>query len=155
MGKIYKTRRDNDALPIITVDIYGAGPEESKLKILAAKLDVPIKFHPPVPMDEVRNLMHEHDMYILSSNAYEGWGAVVSEALEEGMHVIGACEAGSCSTMLHEQCLFHTGDVKRLTSLILSASEGNLVKSGIGNWNAKAAAKVLLDEERNWRSSVE
>ena len=56
----------------ITLDIYGIGPEEAKLNKLAAKYGDKIKFHPPVPINEVRKLMREHDVYVLSSNGYEG-----------------------------------------------------------------------------------
>jgi glycosyltransferase involved in cell wall biosynthesis len=125
----------------ITLDIYGLGPEEAKLKKLAAKYDDIIRFYPPVPITEVRNLMRVHDIYVLSSNAYEGWGAVVSEALEEGMRVIGTYEAGSSATILPESNLFHAGDWRRLKELL----EGDVEKVGIGEWTAKVAARVLLE----------
>ena len=126
----------------ITLDIYGLGPEEAKLKKLAAKYGDAIKFYPPVPINEVRKLMREHDVYVLSSNAYEGWGAVVSEALEEGMAVIGTYEAGSSATILPESNLFHAGDWRRLKELL----EGDVERVGIGKWTAKSAAEVLLTQ---------
>ena len=124
----------------ITLDIYGIGPEEAKLKKLAAKYGDKIKFHPPVPINEVRKLMREHDVYVLSSNGYEGWGAVVSEALEEGMAVIGTYEAGASATILPESNLFHAGDWRRLKMLL----KGNVEKVGIGPWTAKSAAEFLI-----------
>ena len=126
----------------ITLDIYGLGPDEAKLKKLAAKYGDVIKFYPPVPINEVRKLMREHDVYVLSSNGYEGWGAVVSEALEEGMAVIGTYEAGSSATILSESNLFHAGDWRRLKMLL----EGNVEKVGIGPWTAKSAAIALISE---------
>jgi glycosyltransferase involved in cell wall biosynthesis len=126
----------------ITLDIYGLGPEDVKLKELAAKYGEAIKFYPPVPINEVRKLMREHDVYVLSSNAYEGWGVVVSEALEEGMAVIGTHEAGSSATILPESNLFHAGDWRRLKELL----EGDLERVGIGPWTAKSAAEVLLTQ---------
>ena len=126
----------------ITLDIYGIGPEEAKLNKLAAKYGDKIKFHPPVPINEVRKLMREHDVYVLSSNGYEGWGTVVSEALEEGMAVIGTYEAGASATILPESNLFHAGDWRRLKMLL----EGNVEKVGIGPWTAKSAAIALIGE---------
>ena len=123
----------------ITLDIYGVGPEEAKLKKLAAKYGDKIKFYPPVPINEVRKLMREHDVYVLSSNGHEGWGAVVSEALEEGMAVIGTYEAGSSATILPESNLFHAGDWRRLKELL----EGDVERVGIGPWTAKSAAEAL------------
>lgn len=123
----------------LQLDIYGTGPEEKHLKKLAAKYGDVIKFYPPVPIAEVRKLMREHDIYVLSSNAYEGWGAVVSEALEEGMKVIGTYEAGSSATILPKECLFHAGDWKRLLKLLQNGVRG----VGIGEWTAADASKVL------------
>ena len=124
----------------ITLDIYGVGPVETKLKKFAAKYGDKIKFHPPVPINEVRKLMREHDVYVLSSNGYEGWGAVVCEALEEGMKVIGTYEAGASATILPESNLFHAGDWRRLKMLL----KGNVEKVGIGPWTAKSAAEFLI-----------
>ena len=129
----------NDYQLTTTLDIYGSGPEELRLKKMATKYGDVIKFHPPVPIDEVRKLMREHDVYVLASNGYEGWGAVVSEALEEGMRVIGTYEAGSSITMLPETCLFHSGDWKTLKWILQS----EIPQCGIGTWTAKEAACVI------------
>ena len=123
----------------ITLDVYGVGPEEARLKKLAAEYGGVIKFYPPVPINEVRKLMREHDVYVLSSNGYEGWGAVVSEALEEGRAVVGTYEAGSSATILPESNLFHAGDWRKLKELL----EGDVERVGIGPWTAKSAAEVL------------
>jgi len=139
VGEYANLKRVDNLLPKITLDIYGFGPEEAKLRKLAARYGDVIKFYPPVPISEVRKLMREHDVYALSSNEYEGWGAVVSEALEEGMKVVGTYEAGSSATILPKDNLFHAGNWKGLMNL-LNAS----VKSGdIGNWNAEYAAGWL------------
>ena len=135
-------------MPKITLDIYGTGPEENRLKKMAAEYGDAIKFHPPVPITEVRRLMREHDVYVLGSNGYEGWGAVVSEALEEGMKVIGTYEAGSSATMLPESCLFHAGDWRRLSRLLAQCAEEKchtaLKGQGIGDWTANRAAEWLV-----------
>lgn len=133
VGELSKGRR-------IALDIYGIGPEEKRLKLLAAQYGEAISFYPPVPIGIIRNLMRMHDVYVLSSNAYEGWGAVVSEALEEGMAVIGTYEAGSSATILPESSLFHAGDWQGLKNLLA----GDLRQTGIGAWSVKTAAKRLL-----------
>ena len=123
----------------ISLDIYGIGPEEKRLKMLAAKYGETIKFHPPVPIDEIRCLMRNHDVYVLASNAYEGWGAVVSEALEEGMMAIGAYEAGSTATLLPNSNLFHSGDWKGLLKLL----QKDIPSVDIGDWSARKSAEVI------------
>ena len=126
-----------------TLGIYGTGSEESRLKQLASKYGDAIKFYPPVPINEVRKLMREHDVYVLASNAYEGWGAVVSEALEEGMKVVGTYEAGSCATVLPKECLFHAGDHVALMKLLKNANELPFVNKV--TWSARNAADAMID----------
>ena len=116
----------------ISLDIYGAGPEEERLKKMAKGYEDVIRFHRPVSIGEVRKLMREHDVYVLASNGYEGWGAVVSEALEEGMKVIGTYEAGSSATMLPRERLFHAGDWRALADLLAKEAKGELAECEIG-----------------------
>ena len=142
VGEHANLKRVDDSLPKITLDIYGTGPEEERLKKAAAEYGDAIRFHPPVPIAEVRRLMREHDVYVLASNAYEGWGAVVSEALEEGMAVIGTYEAGSSATILPDGNLFHAGDWRRLADILICQPPRTI----IGQWTAKTAAQVLLND---------
>ncbi len=120
--------------------LYGKGIDENKLKHLATDCDY-IHFHSFVPVQEVRNVMRQHDIYVLPSNAYEGWGAVVNEALEEGMHVFASTESGSGATILPSNTIFHTDDDAYLAEL-LKKSDGAV---GIQEWNPEFAAKFLLD----------
>ena len=99
--------------------------------------------------------MREHDIYVLSSDAFEGWGAALNEALEEGMYAIGTYEAGASATMLKESDLFHAGDSCALAWLLERCAEekrvGALKGRGIADWaSAKAAERmlVLMDEVR-------
>jgi len=136
------------SLPNVMLDIYGTGTMMEKWRGLTEKLcsggnsSSAIMFHPQVPITEVRSLMRSHDLYVLASNGEEGWGAVVSEALEEGMRVIGTYESGASATLLPESNLYHAGDWRRLAQ-ILSAEVPHVE---IGQWSAKAAADCLIKE---------
>lgn len=141
VGEHANLKRVDASLPKITLDIYGTGPEEEKLKRRAMEYGEVVKFHSPVPIADVRRLMRSHDIYVLASNAYEGWGSVVSEALSEGMKVIGTYEAGSSGTILPDTNLHHCGDWRTLQKLI----EGSLPDIGIGEWNPRGAATALID----------
>ncbi len=143
VGELAFMKRENRSLPQITLDIYGTGPEEAQLKKMAAKYGDIINFHPPVSISEVRNLMHVHDVYVLASNGYEGWGAVVSEALEEGMTVIGTYEAGSSATILPEECLFMSGDHTVLRELLQSSFKLPILNKT--DWTAERAASAILE----------
>ena len=101
---------------------------------------------------EVRAAMREHDVFVMASNGYEGWGAVVSEALEEGMDVVGTWECGACPTLLPKERLYHCGDVQALAKLLMlevkSLGEGEgrslLPPCRVGEWTAKRAAERLV-----------
>ncbi len=125
-----------------SLDIYGTGSEKKRLSKLAAKYGDSIQFYPPVSIAEVRRLMHEHDVYVLASNACEGWGAVVNEALEEGMKVLGTYEAGASAAILPQSNLYHSGDWRSLAEKL-----SNTIQSiPIGNWSTKRATERLFEE---------
>ena len=145
----------------LKVTLVGDGPEKANLIRLAQRffgdgvaieqsnnLNNPnnqtIAFLPGQPMEKVREQMREHDLYVLSSNGSEGWGAVVSEALEEGMRVLGTFEAGASAALLPRERLFHSGDWRGLAQLIEKDLCGELPSCSIGEWTAKAAAKRLM-----------
>lgn len=127
---------------MVTFDIYGLGPEELAFRKLISShgLEDIVQIHPPVPIAEVRTLMHAYDVYVFSSNSYDGWGAVVSEALEEGLKVVGTYEAGSSATLLPDSNLYHAGDWRRLAQIL----QGEIAQVGIGEWTAANAAERLL-----------
>ena len=87
-------------------------------------------------------------VFVFASNAQDGWGAVVSEALEAGLHVLGSRESGAAATMLGEDDLFPAGDWRRLSKLLIRCvqqkQEGTLKGQGIGEWSAEKAADRLL-----------
>lgn len=141
----------------ITLTIVGQGPEQAHLAKLDRRLAKkygaasPITVHAAVSVSEVRAFMRSHEVYVLPSNAYEGWGAVVSEALEEGMEVLGTYEAGSSATVLPQENLFHAGDWRTLRDKLVRYAETRQRRcQGIGMWSAKqAAAKLsILGQEK-------
>ena len=142
VGEHANCMRTDASLPKITLDIYGTGPEEAHLKKIASSYGYVVKFHPPVPVADVRPIMRDHDVYVLASNGYEGWGAVVCEALEEGMKVVGTFEAGSSAAILPDSNLFHAGDWRSLLRILQSGVQD----VSIGEWSAANAAEKLV----NW-----
>jgi len=139
--------------PRLTLTLVGDGPEKPHLQSLASTLyplsstlyplSSTLSFLPSVPIDEVRSLMRKHDVYVFPSNGFDGWGAVVSEALEEGMLVLGSDEAGASATMLPPSHRFHCRDHRRLAELLIAAANGKLPRVPIGNWTAANAADML------------
>ena len=130
----------------VTLTLVGNGPERARLEHQVRQLhcDDAVTLRDSVPINEVRELMRAHGCYVFSSNAYEGWGAVVSEALEEGMDVLGTWECGACPALLPRERLYHAGDWKSLAKLIERECRGELPQCSVGEWTAKAAARRML-----------
>lgn len=123
----------------LQLNLYGHGEQESKLRSIASKYSN-IHFHDYVPIERVRQIMNENDTYVLSSNGYEGWGAVVSEALEENMIVLSSKETGAGATLLSAENLFSAGNVRELKELLSKPH----CRGTIGEWNAHYAAEALM-----------
>lgn len=128
----------------VALTLVGNGPERMSLERLAKRLGVDgrVKFVTNVPIDEVRALMRQNDVYVLSSDGQEGWGAALSEALAEGMEVIGTFEAGSSATILPPERLYHAGDYNVLADMIVNV--GKLPAAEFSPWTVDAAAKRVL-----------
>ena len=142
VGNLYRRSVD------VRLTLVGDGPERIRLERLAREL--PVSFLPPQPIDSIRPIMRKHDVYVLSSDAGEGWGAALNEALEEGMYVLGTYEAGASATLLHESDLFHSGDSSRLGQLLarcaMDKRSGKLQRQGMGEWSVAYAADFLVKD---------
>lgn len=137
LGTVFKAMA---GLRNVSLDIYGDGPEKERLIQESCRYNAIIRFHPKISYGDVRRVMREHDVFVLSSNSFEGWGAVINEALEEDMKVIGTYEAGSSATILPESNLFHAGDWRKLRIMLLNS----IPEVSIGNWTSEFAAKEFL-----------
>ena len=148
----YESRRHavDESLPSIVLDIYGVGRDKARLLRKAHGAESIIRFHPSVKIEDVRTLMRNHDVYVLSSNGAEGWGAVLNEALEEGMIVLGTVDAGSSATILDDKYKFHAGDWRRLWAMLWqmvharSEPDTAQISRLSDTWSAANAAKTLI-----------
>lgn len=115
--------------------LIGDGPQRQKLEALTQRLGLggAVSFHSSLPMEQVWTRMRAAHVYVLPSNGYEGWGAVVNEAMSQGCAVVASEAAGSAKTMVHHGengLLFRAGDWRQLGGLLsqLSADEGLRVR---------------------------
>ncbi len=129
---------------VLELTLVGNGPERKRLKRLALKSGIGsrVKFFPSVPIAKVRELMRGNDVFVLASDGQEGWGAVLSEAMEEGMSCLGTFEAGASATVLPKERLFHVGDWRRLSEMLLKNE--SLPAVDFSKWTVQAAADRLL-----------
>jgi len=80
----------------IRLEIVGNGSEEVTLKQYAetSNLSAQVCFRGALPMSEVQTVLADKDILILPS-LYDGWGAVVNEALTNGLYVICSDKCGA------------------------------------------------------------
>lgn len=101
-----------------TVDLVGDGPERAALerRIARAGLGDVVRLLGTRPMAEARQLMAGGDALVLPS-AYDGWGAVVNEALQAGLYTIVSTAAGAATLLARAEGLgetFAPGDTHAL-----------------------------------------
>lgn len=67
----------------------------------------------------IPNILLDHDVLILPS-VYDGWGAVVNEALMNGLYVICSDKCGAKELLSDERCgkVFHARDEKELARIM-------------------------------------
>ncbi|TLU81966.1 MAG: glycosyltransferase family 4 protein [Chlorobium sp.] len=108
---------------VATLTLVGFGPERIRLEKLAKKclVDGTYRFLPQVPAHQVIELMKQHHIYVLPSNGYEGWGAVINEAMSAGCAVIASKEGGAAKSMIvhgKNGLLFNAGDWRSLAACL-------------------------------------
>lgn len=142
--------------------LVGDGPERGRLEQLATRMLAPdsFRFLPPVPPTEIRQLMRQSHVYVLPSNGYEGWGAVINEAMTEGCCVVASVAVGAAKTMIRHNengLLFSPGNVEELGNHLIRLGKNDVRRTKIASagqqtivhsWSPAVAAErfVLLCE---------
>lgn len=68
------------------INMYGTGECEYETKVLIDSLEVSdcVRMWGNVPNSEILEKMRQHHIYLFTSDRYEGWGAVLAEAMSNG-----------------------------------------------------------------------
>lgn len=108
VGSLIKRKRVDilissiDQLKDLPVEVWivGDGPEKEPLQLLAGSLGIAKKFKwlGIQKMKDVRDLMFQADLLVLPSR-YDGWGAVVNEALMSGIPVVCTDHCGAADLL--------------------------------------------------------
>lgn len=110
------------------LNLVGDGPERSKL-LLKAKNLLGVDFFSYsefIKSDEVPLVMASNHIYVLSSTPYEGWGAVLNEAMSAGCVVVASDKAGAASFLIENHIngfTFKSGSVASLELQVSNAIE--------------------------------
>jgi len=135
--------------------VIGNGPQQDELRAQAESL-IPGRIHwkGRLPIEAIPQELAQADCLVLPSR-FDGWGAVVSEALMVGTPVVCSDACGSAEAVLASGVggVFPSGDVNALTALL-----GKMVEQGrlstqkrqeLAHWaisvfGARAGARYLL-----------
>lgn len=141
------------------LDMYGAGPEEEPTKLLIQQLGVEdvVKMHGAQPNEKVLQAMREHEIFLFTSDRFEGWGAVANESMANGCVLVASDAIGSTHYLVKDRVngfVFESENVESLTNkiewLITHPKEMHEMQRAahrtmIDIWNPKNAAKSLLE----------
>ena len=106
---------------------------------------------------EVRDIMNTADIFLMTSDYKEGWGAVLNEAMNAGCAVVASHAAGAVPTLIrHRQngLVFESGNFDQMIELIEELSKDQKWRLSLGEtayetieseWNHKVAAARLLN----------
>ncbi len=129
------------------LNIIGDGEEKSKLEIMAEAIlpDNSYSFFPSQSINVIRQKMYNSDIFVLTSSGYEGWGAVVNEAMSESCAVIASVESGAGKSMINHMengILFFSGDWKMLSKKIMMLVKDEKLRIKIAKNGQKAIKEI-------------
>ncbi len=141
----------------VTLTIAGSGPDEPQLRDLAGRLGLGdrVAFAGLIPPAQVPEFMRRADLAVMPSR-YDGWGAVVNEALAVGTPVLVSEACGARSLVSQETlgAVVPSGSVEALAAALLEAVQRldafRAARPEIAGWAARsiapsAGARYLAD----------
>lgn len=113
------------------LDMYGSGEYEEASKSFVRSLGLSdiVKFHGNVPNNQVHDGMRNAEIFLFTSDRYEGWGAVANESMSEGCVLVASNHIGSAPYLIKDNengflftsskvnCSFDNPDIDALESL--------------------------------------
>lgn len=142
-----------------TCDLVGIGPllEKSKKQVKDLGLDSEVSFIGALKPEEVRDKMNEASIFIFNSDRYEGWGAVVNEAMNSGCAVLVSHVCGAAPFLIKQNVNGRVYQYDNMTEFCASFEDylmhPDLVRqlgmeaynTMIGTWNIETAVPRLLN----------
>ena len=109
----------------------------------------------PLSPENVRREMEKSEIFIMTSDRGEGWGAVLNEAMNSGCAVVANSEAGAVPFLINESngIVYPNGSLDTFCNLVLSLLKDNKKRVNYGEqaylaikttWNACNASKRLF-----------
>ena len=138
--KLFLKKRGGAAEVHLTM--IGDGECASRIKgmiegeeIAGKKLSDIVTLLPFMKPDEVRGMMVKSDIYLMTSDYEEGWGAVVNEAMNSGCAVIASSGAGSVPYLIRHGkngMVYRSGDIEELAGYLEQLAEDAKMRKELG-----------------------
>ncbi len=154
------------------MDMIGGGPLEEQVRSLLHAYDLEKQVHLlgyKTP-DQVRASMEQADIYLLTSDRQEGWGAVANEAMNSGCVLVADHMVGAAPYLIrHGQngFVYKSGCARMLFATVEKLVEDKQLCRSLGRtayetiqttWNAENGAKrlyaLLQDLCKEWSEAV-
>lgn len=141
------------------LDIIGDGNLKNSIEeeINMKQLDVCVNLLGSKTPEEVREYMEKSHIFISTSDFYEGWGAVLNEAMNSGCAVVASHAAGSTPYLVEDNVnglIYKSGNMNELYEKVKylldnPSEQERLGKAAydtiVNKWNAKVAAERLVN----------
>lgn len=139
------------------ITMIGDGECLEPVKEAASNLKDEIEFAGQKTPAQVREAMNRADVFVMSSDKREGWGAVVNEAMNSGCVTIASKEIGAAPYLIEDGIngfMVKGCNVDKLTDIVCSLAENRDECLSIGTrayntikelWNPQIAAKRLFE----------
>lgn len=141
----------------LTIIGDGEAKEEIVQYVKENKLEDAVTLLPFMSPEEVRVYMDKADIYVFSSNFYEGWGAVVNEAMNSACSLIVSHAVGSAKYLIDNGkngYIYTFANVNELSEKINALANDKALRKEFGKnayktvteiWSAKNAAQRFLE----------
>jgi len=143
---------------IFNIEMIGSGPMEANvIKLINInRLQNQIQLMGSMSPEQVRKRMESANIFLFTSDFYEGWGAVLNEAMNSGCGVVASHAIGSVPYLItngFNGLIYKNKNINHLYDRVkfLLNNMDECQKMGINAyktitdiWNAKVAAKRLM-----------
>lgn len=145
-----------------SMDMIGEGIMRSSLQEQIVHLGLTDEVHllGAMPPEQVRRHMEASEIFLLTSDRREGWGAVLNEAMNSGCAVVASHAVGSVPFLLRHKengLIYRDGDTDMLCGQIQWLLEHPAAREDMGKhaydtlreeWNPEMAASRLISLSR-------
>lgn len=142
-----------------SLTLIGDGEEKDRLIKLSEELGLTdnVTFKGFLKPDEAREAMADAQIYVMTSNFWEGWGSVIYEGLNAGCAVIASHACGATPWLVKDGqtgLVFKSGDEKSLAGQLEKCLKSEELRIKLGTnaynqmhkmWNPKVAASRTIE----------